>query len=177
VFQSIPDCWAIKQHLPVTPLTRLNEIPDTFCTIADITCDSDGAVDLFNLDGIPSYELPVHSISKQAPYYLGFFLTGAYQDVMSNMHNLFGRVNEVQISSCPNQELNFRVTKYVTGESTSHLLDKMNYSSDEMLQRLQALLSTKVANGYVTEDYSTSVIDFYYSSLADYPYLNMSISK
>ena len=177
VFQSIPDCWAIKQHLPVVPLTHLNETPDTLCTIADITCDSDGAVDLFSLDGTPSYELPVHSISKQAPYYLGFFLTGAYQDVMSNMHNLFGRVNEVQISSCSNQKLNFRITKYIKGESTSHLLDKMGYKSDEMQQRLKVLLSTKVANGRITEDYSASLIDFYYSSLSDYPYLNLSISK
>ena len=99
VFQSAADTWAIDQLLPVVPLTRMNEKPSVNCSLVDITCDSDGKIDQFTIGREITDVLPMHPLRKDEPYYVGLFLTGAYQDVMGDMHNLFGRLNEVHIFS------------------------------------------------------------------------------
>lgn len=99
VFQSVPDHWAIGQILPIVPIQRLNEEPDQRCRIVDITCDSDGKIKSFIDSGEIKKTISLHTLKKKEDYYIGIFLTGAYQDVMGDNHNLFGRLNELHVFS------------------------------------------------------------------------------
>lgn len=98
LFQSLPDSWAIDQIFPIVPISRLDEKPARTCTIQDITCDSDGKIANFISAQGTSSALPVHTLKAGEPYYLGVFLVGAYQEILGDMHNLFGDTNAVHIS-------------------------------------------------------------------------------
>jgi arginine decarboxylase len=134
VFQSLPDIWAIDQLFPILPIHRLNERPAEFGTLADITCDSDGKIEKFiDLRDIKE-TLPLHALRAGEPYYIGVCLMGAYQDVLGDLHNLFGEAHEVLVTV--DEEGRPHVTDVLPGESCERVLEYMNYDRAEILDSL-----------------------------------------
>jgi len=170
VFQSAADSWAIDQVLPIVPLLRLDEQPTKLCTLVDITCDSDGKIDKFIGENGVESTLPLHLL-KNEDYYLGIFLTGAYQDVMGDMHNLFGRLNEVHIFKSDNEPEGFYIEEIVKGSSAQSVLSTMQYSTDFMARRIKKLVERYVASGEIMPREGVHLVDFYEDCLASYTYL------
>ncbi|MGE5277649.1 MAG: biosynthetic arginine decarboxylase [Acidobacteriota bacterium] len=134
VFQSLPDVWAIDQLFPILPIHRLNERPGEFGTLADITCDSDGKIEKFiDLRDIKE-TLPLHGLRNGDPYYIGVCLMGAYQDVLGDLHNLFGEAHEVLVTV--DQEGKTRIDDVLPGESCERVLEYMNYDKTEILDAI-----------------------------------------
>ncbi len=171
VFQSILDSWAIDQLLPVVPIHRLNERPDGHGVIVDITCDSDGKIDNFIGEEEVQKTLQLHEI-KNSPYYLGIFLTGAYQDVMGDMHNLFGRLNEVHVYADETDSQGFYLEEVIAGPSSDQILSTMQYNPGHMSYRLKKEIDAFVAQGKVRPREGVQFIDFYEDCLKGYTYLN-----
>lgn len=172
VFQSAADSWAINQLLPVLPISRLNERPTNHCTIADITCDSDGKINNFiSIDG-RSDSLPLHDLIKGEEYILGIFLTGAYQDVMGDNHNLFGRLNEVHVYSDENDPKGFYIEEIIKGNSASKVLSTMQYNPEYMAQRMKRVINREVAKGNIPPREGVRLVGFYEECLQSYTYLN-----
>lgn len=171
VFQSAADTWAIDQVLPIMPLTRMNEEPTVNCSLADITCDSDGKIDKFVCAQGISDVLPMHPLKTDEEYYLGLFLTGAYQDVMGDMHNLFGRLNEVHIYSHDDDPLDFYIEEVVTGSSVEDVLNIMQYHPASMAQTVKKLIDKHIANGEIKPREGVKWTDFYENCLKGYTYL------
>lgn len=173
VFQSAADTWAIDQVLPVVPLTRMNEKPTVNCSLVDITCDSDGKVDQFAVERSISDVLPLHPLKQDEDYYLGIFLTGAYQDVMGDMHNLFGRLNEVHIFSYDDDPQDFYIEEVVKGSSVDNVLSVMQYNTAAMARDVKRLIDSHIANGQMKPREGVKWTDFYENCLAGYTYLKM----
>jgi arginine decarboxylase len=138
VFQSLPDVWAIDQLFPILPIHRLNERPSEFGTLADITCDSDGKIEKFiDLRDIKE-TLPLHALREGEPYYIGVCLMGAYQDVLGDLHNLFGEAHEVLVTV--DEKGKSHVEDVLPGESCERVLEYMNYDRTEILDSLSRQL-------------------------------------
>ncbi|MFA3791076.1 biosynthetic arginine decarboxylase [Aliiglaciecola sp. SL4] len=174
VFQSAADTWAIDQVLPIVPLSRMNERPNVNCSLVDITCDSDGKIDKFVLGKGISDVLPMHKLNKDEDYYLGMFLTGAYQDVMGDMHNLFGRLNEVHIFSHDDDPLDFYIEEVVTGSSVDSVLSIMQYNPTFMAASVKKLIDAKISEGEIKPREGVKWTDFYENCLKGYTYLKTS---
>ena len=171
VFQSAADIWAVGQLLPILPITRLNEEPTVNCTIADITCDSDGKVTQFiNAEEGSSNTIRLHKLNKD-PYYVGLFLTGAYQDVMGDMHNLFGRLNEVHVFYDAGDDSNFYIEEVIHGSTSEMVLSTMQYNPDYMAARVKKNIDKQVKSGKIAPREGVKLIDFYEDCLKDYTYL------
>ena len=130
VFQSLLDHWALKQLFPIVPITRLNEEPVVNTTIVDITCDSDGKINKFIDLEDERDTLPLHKLRKNEPYYIGIFLVGAYQDIMGDQHNLFGRVNEVHVFLEDDEEDGFYIEEAIEGSVIGDILPEIQYKSE-----------------------------------------------
>lgn len=135
VFQSLLDHWSLKQLFPVVPLQRLGEKPDIDTTIVDITCDSDGKINKFIDIEDEKDTVALHSIGKNETYYVGVFMVGAYQDIMGDQHNLFGRVDEVHVFLEDDEEDGFYLEEAINGSTISDILSQIQYK-DEILSRL-----------------------------------------
>ncbi|AWL13374.1 Arginine decarboxylase [Saliniradius amylolyticus] len=171
VFQSAADTWAIDQVLPVVPLTRMNERPTVNCSLVDITCDSDGKIDQFVGNEGLTDTLPLHPLKDGEEYYIGLFLTGAYQDVMGDMHNLFGRLNEVHIFTDDDDPKDFYIEEVVRGSSVSDVLSIMQYNPDSMATDVKRVIDKLIAAGDIRPREGVKWIDFYEDCLAGYTYL------
>lgn len=172
VFQSAADHWAIDQLLPVIPISRLNERPTNSCSIADITCDSDGIIDKFiNRDGIAN-TMAVHDFGPDENYLIGIFLTGAYQDVMGDMHNLFGRLHEVHIYGDNDDPQGFYIEEIIKGNTASNVLSTMQYNPEYMAQKLKKQVSKVISEGKLPPRHGVKWVDFYEDCLLSYTYLN-----
>ncbi|WP_394222332.1 biosynthetic arginine decarboxylase [Alteromonas gracilis] len=171
IFQSAADTWAIDQLLPVVPLTRMNEEPTVNCSLVDITCDSDGKIDQFTIGREITDVLPMHPLKKDEPYYVGLFLTGAYQDVMGDMHNLFGRLNEVHIYSYDDDPEDFYIEEVVKGSSVEDVLNVMQYNPRAMASDVKRLIDKQVWDGKLNPREGVRWTDFYENCLAGYTYL------
>jgi len=171
IFQSAADIWAIDQILPVVPLTRLNEKPTVNCSLVDITCDSDGKIDHFIGDSEVNKTIPMHALKEDEHYYIGLFLTGAYQDVMGDMHNLFGRLNEVHIYSYDDDPEDFYIEEVVHGSSVSKVLSIMQYNPKAMAQDVKRMIDKCIAAGNIKPREGVKWIDFYEACLEGYTYL------
>ena len=171
LFQSAADSWAIQQVLPVAPLTRLNEEPSRNCTLADITCDSDGRIAQFIGDQGERSMLPLHNLLPDQSYYIGLFLTGAYQDVMGDMHNLFGRLNEAHIYSDPNDPTGFYIEELIKGSSAARVLQIMQYNPEAMAGKVKSMVDRVVAKGDLRSRDGVKLVDFYEQCLSSYTYL------
>lgn len=171
VFQSAADTWAIDQVLPVVPLTRMNEKPAINCSLVDITCDSDGKLDQFISEQGISDIVPMHNLKPNEDYYLGLFLTGAYQDVMGDMHNLFGRLNEVHIFSHNDDPQGFYIEEVVNGSSVEDVLSIMQYHPSSMAKSVKKLIDGHVAQGQMKPREGVKWTDFYEDCLKGYTYL------
>lgn len=171
VFQSAADTWAIDQVLPIVPLTRMNEAPTVNCSLVDITCDSDGKVDQFVMEKGISDIIPMHELKKGEDYHIGLFLTGAYQDVMGDMHNLFGRLNEVHIFSYDDDPEDFYIEEVVKGSSVENVLSIMQYLPSAMAQTVKKEIDKNVSQGKMNPREGVKWTDFYEACLSGYTYL------
>ncbi len=171
VFQSAADSWAIDQVLPVMPISRLNEKPTKLCSLVDITCDSDGKIDKFIGDEVVAKHLPLHQLNPNEDYFIGLFLTGAYQDVMGDMHNLFGRLNEVHIFSYDDDPKDFYIEEVVKGSSVENVLSTMQYTPAMMAQMVKKEIDKQIAVGNIKPREGVNLIDFYDDCLQGYTYL------
>ncbi|KXI29647.1 biosynthetic arginine decarboxylase [Paraglaciecola hydrolytica] len=171
VFQSAADTWAIDQVLPVIPLTRMDEKPTVNCSLVDITCDSDGKLDQFVSEHGIADIIPMHELIPGEDYYLGLFLTGAYQDVMGDMHNLFGRLNEVHIFSYDDDPEDFYIEEVVKGSSVEDVLSIMQYNPGAMAQSVKRMIDGHVSKGQLNPREGVKWTDFYENCLKGYTYL------
>ncbi|MFC4279290.1 biosynthetic arginine decarboxylase [Thalassotalea piscium] len=171
VFQSAADSWAIDQVLPIVPISRLNEAPTKLCSLVDITCDSDGKIDKFIGEDTVVSNIPLHQLNANEDYFLGIFLTGAYQDVMGDMHNLFGRLNEVHVFSYDDDPKDFYIEETVKGSSVENVLSTMQYTPVIMAQVIKKEIDKQVQRGKIKPREGVQLTDFYEECLAGYTYL------
>ena len=168
LFQSLPDSWAIDQVFPVVPLSRLNEPPTCSATLQDITCDSDGKIDNFISTSNNAYHLPVHELREGEPYYIGVFLVGAYQEILGDLHNLFGDTNAVHISIKDDE---YVVDKIIEGETIADVLDYVQFDHKRMVRAIEIWVSKSVKSGAITLEEGKEFISNYRSGLYGYTYL------
>ena len=168
VFQSMPDSWAIKQLFPIMPIHRLTENPTRKAVLGDITCDSDGKIDQFiDLRDVRN-TLQLHEYTGQ-PYYLGAFLLGAYQEILGDLHNLFGDTNAVHVSLDENNHLN--IDEVIKGDTVREVLAYVQYKADELTDRIRKDVEKAVKLGTISIAESREFLDFYQSGLEGYTYL------
>ncbi|HET7825903.1 MAG TPA: biosynthetic arginine decarboxylase [Anaeromyxobacter sp.] len=171
LFQSAPDHWAFDQLFPIVPLHRLTEPPTRDTTIVDITCDSDGKIDRFiENDGVDE-TLSLHALAPGEPYYLGMFMTGAYQDIMGDMHNLFGRVNEIHVFVDDEDPEDFYIEEVIPGDTIEKVLSRVQYEPAELFRRVKGALDQKVKDGAIRPKEGVSLSDFYEAVMKGYTYL------
>lgn len=171
IFQSAADTWAIGQLLPIVPLQRLDELPEVRCSIADITCDSDGKIAKYIEYNQISENIPMHKLRKDEDYVIGMFLTGAYQDVMGDMHNLFGRLTEVHIYSHDEEPGAFYIEEIVPGHSAEKVLETMQYNTDYMAKAVKKSIDHEIRRGVIPPRQGVRWTDFYERCLAGSTYL------
>jgi arginine decarboxylase len=177
VFQSLLDHWALGQLFPVMPLHRLNELPDRNATIVDITCDSDGKVSKFvDLQDVKE-TLPLHRWEPDDAYYIGFFLVGAYQDIMGDMHNLFGRVNEMHIYLDEDEECGYYVEEVLPGSTIGQVLSLTQWDTNELARRMKAQVDSAIKGDRLKPSEAMRLLDDYEKSLSAYTYLNFDDQK
>ena len=172
VFQSTADVWAIDQVLPIMPLQRLNESAEEDCKLCDISCDSDGQIKQFiGPDGL-SETIKLHKIKPDEEYHIGIFLTGAYQDVMGVMHNLFGRLNEVHVYADKEDESGFYIDELIPGSTSETVLSTMQYTPAIMAQIIKKEIDKNIKSGLIQSRMGVKHIDFYEECLKKYTYLD-----
>jgi arginine decarboxylase len=171
VFQSAADTWAINQVLPIMPVMRLDEQPDQRCSLVDITCDSDGKINHFIAQNGFDQSLLLHTLNSAEDYYVGLFLTGAYQDVMGDMHNLFGRLNEVHIYCDDDDPADFYIEEVIKGNSAEKVLETMQYNPDMMARYVKKEIDRQIQRGNIQPREGVRLVDFYEDCLAGYTYL------
>ena len=169
VFRSAPDTWAIDQLFPVMPIHRLNEKPQQLGSIADLTCDSDGKLARFIEGGKSKSLLELHSPQEGKPYLLGLFLAGAYQEVMGNLHNLFGSTNAVHIRLAPGG--GYRLDHVVRGDTNADVLQAMEHDPDLMLERLRLASEEAIREGRLSVTDAQLLISHVNNSLQQSTYL------
>lgn len=159
LFRSAPDSWAIKQLFPIVPIHRLNEMPTDFSTLVDVTCDSDGKIDRFvDLKDVKE-TLELHKWKDTEDYYLGIFLTGAYQEVMGNNHNLFGNPNEAQVVI--DNDGRFHVTKLVHGSRINDMIALARYDRQQLIESYRKQLKARVEAGAITQEAADKLVAQY----------------
>lgn len=168
LFQSLPDSWAIDQLFPIVPLQRLNERPTRSATIQDITCDSDGKIANFVTNGNVSHILPVHTLKKNEPYYLGIFLVGAYQEILGDMHNLFGDTNAAHITV---KDGHYHIDQIFDGETVEEVLDYVQYNPKKLVRQLEVWVTKSVKQGKISLEEGKEFLSNYRSGLYGYTYL------
>ncbi|AHJ26601.1 biosynthetic arginine decarboxylase [Nodularia spumigena CS-584] len=169
VFQSAPDCWAIDQLFPIMPIHRLDEEPIRRGILADLTCDSDGKIDRFiDLRDVKSV-LELHTFKPGEPYYLGMFLNGAYQEIMGNLHNLFGNTNAVHIQLTPK---GYQIQHIVKGDTMSEVVSYVQYDSEDMVESIRQRCEKALEEKHITLAESQRLLQTYEQSLGRYTYLN-----
>jgi len=168
VFQSLPDAWAIDQVFPVMPLTRLNEAPSNRGIIADITCDCDGQINRFISVKDLEKSLPLHNLNQGEDYYLGFFLVGAYQETLGDLHNLFGDTHVVSIRL--HEDQSFEIVRELEGDSISDVLSYVEYDPKALLERFRQKAEKAVQMNYITPRERRDTVNKFESSLRGYTY-------
>ncbi|GET38849.1 arginine decarboxylase [Microseira wollei NIES-4236] len=169
VFQSAPDCWAIDQLFPIMPIHRLDEQPTQRGILADLTCDSDGKIDRFiDLRDVKSV-LELHLFKPGEPYYLGMFLNGAYQEIMGNLHNLFGDTNTVHIKLTPK---GYQIEHVVKGDTMKEVLGYVQYDAEDLVENIRRRCEQALLENQITIPESQLLLQNYERSLSRYTYLS-----
>ncbi len=169
IFRSAPDTWAIEQLFPIMPIHRLNEKPSQLGHFADLTCDSDGKLDKFIDNGQAKSLLELHTINPNDDYLVGMFLGGAYQEVMGNLHNLFGSTDAVHIRLSNNGE--YKLDHVVKGSTKGDVLFAMEYESEQLLERLRIASEAAIQKGTLKINDAQSLIEHIEASLRKSTYL------
>ena len=168
LFQSLPDSWAIDQIFPIMPISRLDEKPNRSATLQDITCDSDGKIDNFISTKNFNYHLPVHALNAKEPYYIGVFLVGAYQEILGDLHNLFGDTNAVHVSVYKDR---YEIDQVIDGETVAEVLDYVQYNPKKMVRSVETWVTTSMKSGVITPEEGREFLSNYRSGLYGYTYL------
>lgn len=168
LFQSLPDAWAVDQLFPIVPLQRLNERPTRSATLQDITCDSDGKITNFVTNRNISHILPVHTLRKNEPYYLGVFLVGAYQEILGDMHNLFGDTNAAHITV---KDGHYHIDQIFDGETVEEVLNYVQYNPKKLVRQLEVWVTKSVKQGKISLEEGKEFLSNYRSGLYGYTYL------
>ena len=168
LFQSLPDSWAIDQIFPIMPIQRLDERPDRQATIQDITCDSDGKIANFVTNSYISHSLPVHTLNNRYPYYIAVFLVGAYQEILGDMHNLFGDTNAVHVTV---NDKGYSINKTIDGETVAEVLEYVQYEPKKLVRRLETWVSKSIQEGKISLEEGKEFLNNYRSGLYGYTYL------
>ena len=169
VFRSAPDTWAINQLFPIMPIHRLGEKPTKKGFLADLTCDSDGKIDQFIDTHDTKGLLELHSLQDNSQYCLGMFLVGAYQEIMGNLHNLFGSTNLVHIKMTSK---GYEVEKVVKGDAIAEVLSYVEYDPQALLEKIRQRTEKALQEGKITLTESRLLLQNYEGSLNSYTYLN-----
>ena len=168
VFQSVPDSWAINQLFPIMPINRLDEEPTQRGILADLTCDSDGKIDQFiDLRDVKSV-LELHTLKPGEPYYLALFLGGAYQEIMGNLHNLFGDANAVHIQLTPS---GYHIEHVVKGDTMKEVLSYVQYDAESLVESIRRQTEAALQQNKITLSESQLLLQNYERSLSQYTYL------
>lgn len=168
LFQSLPDSWAIDQVFPIMPISRLDEKPTRTAVLQDITCDSDGKVSNYISNNGTSSSLPVHSLHEREPYYIGVFLVGAYQEILGDMHNLFGDTNAVHISVYKDR---YEIDQIIYGETVDEVLDYVQYNPKRLVRNVETWVTSSMKAGKITPEEGREFLSNYRSGLYGYTYL------
>ena len=168
LFQSLPDSWAIDQLFPIMPICRLDERPTKSATIQDITCDSDGKISNFISPQGTASSLMVHPLKPGEPYYLGVFLVGAYQEILGDMHNLFGDTNAVHISVYRDH---YEIDQIIDGETVAEVLDYVQYNPKKLVRNVETWVTRSMKEGRITPEEGREFLSTYRSGLYGYTYL------
>ena len=168
LFQSLPDSWAIDQIFPIIPISHLDEKPTKEATLQDITCDSDGKIANFISDHGPANSIPVHTLKQGEPYYIGVFLVGAYQEILGDMHNLFGDTNAVHISVYDDH---YEIDQIFEGETVSDVLDYVQFNPKKLVRNVETWVTSSMKAGIITPEEGREFLSTYRSGLYGYTYL------
>ena len=168
LFQSLPDSWAIDQMFPIMPISRLDEKPTRTATIQDVTCDSDGKINCFISSHGFSNALPIHPIKNGESYYLGVFLVGAYQEILGDMHNLFGDTNTVHVSV---HKGGYEIEQIIDGETVAEVLDYVQYNPKKLVRNVETWVTRSMKRGKITPEEGREFLSNYRSGLYGYTYL------
>ena len=168
LFQSLPDSWSIDQLFPIMPISRLDERPDRTATIQDITCDSDGKINNFISPHGSNSHLSVHALSNKEPYYIGVFLVGAYQEILGDMHNLFGDTNAVHVSVYKDR---YEIDQVIDGETVAEVLDYVQFSPKKLVRSVETWVTSSMKAGIITPEEGREFLSNYRSGLYGYTYL------
>lgn len=168
LFQSLPDLWAIDQIFPIMPIQRLDEKPNRVATLQDITCDSDGQISNFISTRNVSHILPVHTIKPKETYYIGVFLVGAYQEILGDMHNLFGDTNAIHVSV---DEKGYSIDQVIDGETIAEVLEYVQYNPKKLVRTLESWVAKSVKSGKISQEEGKEFLANYRSGLYGYTYL------
>jgi arginine decarboxylase len=172
VFQSLLDHWALGQLFPIMPVHHLEQPPDRNGTLVDITCDSDGKVSKFiDLQDVKE-TLPLHRIRPGETYYLGFFLMGAYQDIMGDLHNLFGRVNEVHVFLDEDEDSGWYIEEVIEGSTVGSVLTMTQWDEHELIRLLKAQVDAAIKSDRLKPNEAMRLLSDYERGLKGYTYLN-----
>ncbi|PTX92227.1 arginine decarboxylase [Verrucomicrobia bacterium LW23] len=174
VFQSMLDHWALGQLFPIAPLHRLNEKPLYYGTLVDITCDSDGKISRFINDSDARDQandtLPLHHFNGK-PYYLGFFLMGAYQDIMGDLHNLFGRVNEAHVFLDSDEESGFYIEETISGNTIADVLGLVQYDKALLARMMKKQIDAAIKRDVLKPNEGMRLLESYENGLNSTTYL------
>ena len=168
LFQSLPDSWSIDQLFPIMPISRLDERPDRTATIQDITCDSDGKINNFISSHGANSHLAVHALNNKEPYYIGVFLVGAYQEILGDMHNLFGDTNVVHVSVYKDR---YEIDQVIDGETVAEVLDYVQFSPKKLVRSVETWVTSSMKAGIITPEEGREFLSNYRSGLYGYTYL------
>ena len=168
LFQSLPDSWSIDQLFPIMPISRLDERPERTATIQDITCDSDGKINNFISSHGANSHLAVHALNNKEPYYIGVFLVGAYQEILGDMHNLFGDTNAVHVSVYKDR---YEIDQVIDGETVAEVLDYVQFSPKKLVRSVETWVTSSMKAGIITPEEGREFLSNYRSGLYGYTYL------
>jgi arginine decarboxylase len=168
LFQSLPDSWAIDQIFPIMPIHRLDEKPTRNATLQDITCDSDGKIDNFISTRNISHYLPVHVLKPKDTYYIGVFLVGAYQEILGDLHNLFGDTNAVHVSV---DNEGYQIDQIIDGETVAEVLEYVQYNPKKLVRTVETWVTSAVKAGKISSEEGKEFLSNYRSGLYGYTYL------
>ena len=169
IFQSVPDSWAVDQLFPVMPLQRLDEKPEVITSLADITCDSDGEITSFVGESGSTKFLPLHSVRSDEDYFIGFFMIGAYQEILGDMHNLFGDTNAVHITF--NKKTDYKIDTVINGDTIGESLKYVQYNASEILKQVRDNLEKGVALQKISIEESSHFVELLDRTIQSYTYL------
>ena len=168
LFQSLPDSWSIDQLFPIMPISRLDERPDRTATIQDITCDSDGKINNFISPHGSNSHLAVHALNNKESYYIGVFLVGAYQEILGDMHNLFGDTNAVHVSVYKDR---YEIDQVIDGETVAEVIDYVQFSPKKLVRSVETWVTSSMKAGIITPEEGREFLSNYRSGLYGYTYL------